>query len=234
MSTKIRGYIMYEGPSMIDRKPIVVIVTLESTNTKTGVMASMWILAQNESPIDAYKSGADKSICGDCKLRWATGGACYVNIGQAPLSIWRAYKRGAYPKHVDPDFVRFAGMKMRFGAYGDPYAVPAHILRGLQNQLKLNTSYTHQWKETTDAVLMETSMASADSYDEGVQARSEGWRTYRVTHDIENLHPDEIICPHYTHGVQCDACKLCGGTSVQAKSIVAPAHGSRAKRFIED
>src|SRR5271165_5264167 len=121
--TAPRGYILYRGPSMLDGAPIVAIATMHSENRKTGNMVQTWILREDLSPVDASKAHADASICGDCKHRWSLGGACYVNIGQAPGGIWRAYKRGAY---LETCYVTLrtigAGRAVRLGAYGDPAA----------------------------------------------------------------------------------------------------------------
>jgi len=35
---KLNGVVLYEGPSMLDGEPIVVIATLKSSNIKTGNM----------------------------------------------------------------------------------------------------------------------------------------------------------------------------------------------------
>ena len=83
---------------MLDGAPIVVIATTKSSNRKTGDMVQTWILRSDIKPTEASKAGADASICGDCKHRWSLGGACYVNIGQGPGAIFRAYKRGNYPQ----------------------------------------------------------------------------------------------------------------------------------------
>ena len=70
--SKPNGAILYEGPSALDGAPIVVIVTglaRKSTNAKTGALLQTWILRSDMHPIDAVRSGADSSICGDCRHR---------------------------------------------------------------------------------------------------------------------------------------------------------------------
>jgi hypothetical protein len=47
---------------------IVAVITLNSSNIKTGDMASMWILNADESLL-ASKSGSDESVCGQCVHR---------------------------------------------------------------------------------------------------------------------------------------------------------------------
>jgi hypothetical protein len=62
--SKILGYIAYEGASMIDGSPIVVIVNKidGSDNVKTGAIVQTFILRSDISPIDALNTGADVSI----------------------------------------------------------------------------------------------------------------------------------------------------------------------------
>ncbi len=69
METKEKGFIIYEGKSMLNDKNIVAIVTMKSSNVKTGDMASMWIMNADETPTEASKSGNDDSVCGACPHR---------------------------------------------------------------------------------------------------------------------------------------------------------------------
>lgn len=67
------GFVLYEGPSLIDGGPIVAIVTGvgsdKSANVKTGTMLQTWILRTDVSPQTAVDTGLDYSICGDCPAR---------------------------------------------------------------------------------------------------------------------------------------------------------------------
>ena len=89
---KEKGYVLYKGPSRIDGEEIVVILTLQSTNIKTGNMAQLWIMREDTPPHIAKKQGKDISVCGDCPIK----DNCYVVLFQGPLSVWNAYKRGTY------------------------------------------------------------------------------------------------------------------------------------------
>jgi hypothetical protein len=40
----LRGVVLYEGPSELDGKPIVVVATFNSVNDKTGNMVQTWII----------------------------------------------------------------------------------------------------------------------------------------------------------------------------------------------
>ena len=232
---KVSGYVIYEGASRINGKNIVAVVTMESSNIKTGNMASMWILNADESPMDASKSGNDDSVCGACPHRHYSGGSCYVTLFQAPLQVWKSYKKGSYPKLDDMNI--FTDMKVRFGAYGDPYAIPMDILNSIKSVVKNNTSYTHQWNNESidnNDILKKFSMASVDNIEEAKIAHSKGWRTFRITKDESNLLENEIICPNYTSGVLCINCNLCSGASIKAKNIVIPVHGAKKGKFIEE
>ena len=105
----MNGLIAYEGKSRIDGAPIVVILTAlnGSMNTKTGHMVQSYILRADIDPVKAARLGLDASICGDCQHRPTnarrTGNPpCYVNIGRSALGVWKAYKRGSYPR-IDTD-----------------------------------------------------------------------------------------------------------------------------------
>jgi hypothetical protein len=228
--SKIKGYVIYEGASQLNGEPIVAIVTLNSNNIKTGNMASMWILHRDVRPTEASKTGDDEAVCGMCPHRHNLGGACYVTLFQAPLQVFKSYHKGNYP--TVNDMTVFEGMSVRFGAYGDPMAVPVSILARLKAVIKNNTSYTHQWRKDND-VLKTVSMASTDSIEETIEAQRMGWRTFRVTNDIDTLLESEIICPNTTRNVQCIDCGLCKGTSSKGKSIVIEVHGAKKNKFAE-
>lgn len=231
---KAKGYVIYEGPSLLDGAPIVAIVTLKSANVKTGDMAQTWILRADEHPMESLQSGRDASICGDCKHRPSLGGACYVNVGQAPSQVWKSFRAGNYPR-VDSSVVAqyLIGRTVRLGAYGDPAAVPAAVWRDLVSMAKGWTGYTHQWLLRSD--LRDLCMASVDDEDEHADAKSAGWRTFRVRTEDESLLNREIACPASDEGglkTTCEKCKLCAGASTKAKDVAIIVHGAKARRFI--
>jgi len=230
---KVTGYTIYEGKSPITGDDIIAVITLKSTNVKTGNMASMWILHKDLSPIEASKQGKDESICGMCPHRHNLGGACYVTLFQAPLQVWKSYHKGNYPKVNDMTI--FEGMSVRFGAYGDPNVIPIDILVQLKSVVKNSTSYTHQWKtESDNESLKAVSMASVDNKEEATLAIENNWRYFRVTNDISDIDKaTEIVCPNTTRGIQCIDCGLCKGNTIKAKNIVIEVHGSKKKKFNE-
>lgn len=238
--TKPNGYVIFEGKSLLDGAPIVVIATGfagKSRNEKTGDMIQTWIIRADVSPTDAFKSGDDASICGNCPHRPANGGACYVTVFQAPLSVWKAYKRGIYPTASLKELAELtAGRKVRLGSYGDPAAVPVDVWKALTFSASAWTGYTHQWHDGNADALKPYVMASADTMAEGFQARSQGWRTFRVRDLTETpLANNEFICPASAEAgykTDCASCKACMGNSSKARANpVIIVHGAKARKF---
>jgi hypothetical protein len=220
---------------MLDGAPIVAIATMSTSNRKTGDMVQTWILRADMGPVDASKAGADASICGDCPHRWHLGGACYVNIGQGPLTIWEAYRRGRYTVATTEkgQLAIGAGRRVRLGAYGDPAAVPADVWRALVSHAAGHTGYTHQWRRPDATALRTLCMASVDSAEELHAAQSDGWRTFRVTDPAEIFELGEIECASDARGISCADCLACDGAqrSGRQASIAITVHGSLASRF---
>lgn len=232
-----RGIIFYRGPSALDGKPIVAIATLgKSSNRKTGDMIQTWILRADLDPASAVNTGEDESICGSCPHRGAFPKSkaeprtCYVNVGQAPLGIWRAWKRGSYSRGSMLE-VATRGRPVRLGAYGDPVAVPWSSWAGIHLAPKW-TGYTHQWRLPHAAAFRSVLMASCDSVADAADAARQGWRTFLVRGvDSEPL-AGMLECVNVTHGKACADCGLCNGNqSWQAPNIQIQAHGT-AKRFV--
>ncbi len=234
----VNGVVLYEGPSLLDGEPIVAILTglrSSSGNRKTGAMLQTWILRADVSPVRAWQDGDDHSVCGSCPHRHRSQGGmgtCYVNKGQAPLSIWRAYTRDRYPRLTDPLALAALceGRDLRIGSYGDPGAVPTYIWRALALQTRTRTGYTHRWR-TAD--LADLCMASVDSAAEAREAQLLGYRTFRVTELGERRMRGEALCPaseQAGHRVTCQTCpiKCSGGRGLH---VAIPAHGSSARGF---
>jgi hypothetical protein len=231
------GFILYEGDSLLTGEPIVVIATMGGNNPKTDndfrSMVQTWIMLRDTPPHEAVKSGDDAGVCGNCIQRPSVGGACYVKTFQAPLSIWRAYKRGNYNNVINLENLR--GAELRLGSYGDPSAVPFDIWRNLIDKVqpRLMTGYTHQMSHKAfDKRMAEVCMISADTPKVALKAHAQGFRTFRMTTDTEQLLPNEIICPNDTDGVKCIDCGLCDGAG-DKPNIAILAHGALAKRYNE-
>jgi len=238
------GVILYEGPSQLDpSQDIVVIATglnRPSKNDKTDDMIQVWILLQDVAPTKANQQGLDVAVCGDCKHRqWqrqddgsmAKVGSCYVVLHNAPLSVYKAYKRGNYP-WLDPESARelLRDTWVRFGAYGDPSAVPVHIWEPIRDVVRKYTGYTHQWRNLGPE--WHWLMASVDTPAERLEAMRMGWRYFRVKGEDDELFDNEQVCASEARGTSCAACGLCAGMSTaKAKSQVITVHGVFAGNF---
>ena len=235
---KPTGVILYEGASLCDSQPIVIIATgiqSASSNEKTGAMVQTWILRQDIEPHQAIKTGDDKSICGACPHRPINGGACYVQVHNAPLSVYRAYKRGNYPHLSELESNPLDGRIVRLGAYGDPAMVPVSVWDKALAGAAAWTGYTHQWHWCNPG-MARYCMASADSPSDLVLAQAAGYRTFRIRTPEEPLQAKESICPASAEAgkkLNCASCKACGGTAKGRKgSIGIIVHGAKAKRYL--
>ena len=167
------------------------------------------------SPVDAVMSGADESICGNCIHRAINGKkrSCYVNVGQAPFNIWRAWKNNKYPQVKPLDFGEYYSRyrSIRLGAYGDPAAVPLRVLHDLMyHDWVGHTGYTHQWRDC-DPRYANYLMASVDTEAEYWEAKADGWRTFRTLTPDDSLTDGEISYPASDEAgkrTTCDRCKL--------------------------
>jgi hypothetical protein len=249
---KAKAYVIYDGPSQIDGQRIVAIANVaKSRNTKTGSMLQTYILRPDINPLEANKTGADYSICGNCPHRGeatndpdrktAKNRSCYVNLGQGVLITYKAYKAGKYPAISGHDAIAAlgAGRMVRIGTYGDGAAVPAYIWESLISQAAGHTAYSHQSGENGAAYGdfdPNIYMQSADTESEALAAWQAGRRTFRVIDKIDAMIAGrEILCPASEEAgrrTQCIDCGLCGGNSTKSpKSIAIVAHGAGAGNF---
>lgn len=239
--------IIYSGPSLIDGKPIVAIALKKrSKNTKTGPMVQTYIIRADIDPRDASKNGEDYSICGSCphrgtptndkRRKQAVKRSCYVNLGQGPTGVFKAYNRGIYPEVVGHKAIASLGRgrMVRLGTYGDPAAVPAYIWESLISEAEGHTAYTHQSGVATAQARPDFMMISADTEEEARAAWAQGKRTFRVIKSVSDIvQGSEISCPASKEAgfrTTCNSCGLCGGASVKAKSIAIVDHGPQRKR----
>jgi hypothetical protein len=231
------GVVLYEGPSMLDGKPIVAIATglkRPSDNPKTGRMIQVWILRRHVHPARAVFTGSDRSVCGDCPLRRKTktangkGGGCYVDASKAPTAVWKAYKAGRYEPLASENLHPFAGRMVRLGAYGDPAAVPLSVFKPILRVAKGHTGYTHQWRTCTWE-WRDFLMASTETRADNVQATIRGYSTFRSARDELDVLPSERRCPASAEAgtkTTCEKCGACRGSGVANRVIIA--HGSPA------
>ncbi len=228
------GYIIHEDTL---RVVIATGFSTPSDNRKTGDMIQIWILCKAEDPVTAIKTGLDRIICGNCRHRgheengvYGVERTCYVNQGQAPLGIWKAWKAGRYPTLQFMDC--FAGRKVRFGAYGDPTHLPLSLALAIAGVASGHTGYTHQWRKPSLQGWRSILMASVDTTAELVIARSMGWSTFRVTPDTDH-HTVETLCASDRFGTPCADCLACAGARGGIQAIHIPVHGKGAGHFMK-
>lgn len=258
----VKGVVFYEGPSLIDGQPIVAIATFKTANDKTGDVIQTWILRSDYHPMDAINAGHDVSVCGKCPLRGRIAAAsertkegvftgattnkdrsCYVLVYTAPSQVWKSYKKGQYPVLDTKHRKLFRGKGLRYGAYGDPAAVPMENWEQLRSFVrgKSKPGYTHQWKLKKFSGWAKSVMASVHTVAEKLKANSAGWRTYRTIASVDELLPDEILCPASEEGgfrATCDTCGACNGRKGMddlRRNIAIVAHGSggKAERLVQ-
>lgn len=228
---KVLGFTLYQGPSVLNGEPIAAILTLNTSNRKTGNMAQIWIIGATElNPVELSQAKLDDSICGNCPHKQSIGGACYVNIGQAPTAVYKAYKRGRYPAfdaNTHSDYLK--GRKVRLGAYGDPAAVPFEVLEEITQLTIGHTGYTHQAKHKNfDPRHLKLSMVSVDTPAQAKAWHKIGARTFRVALQGDKLFDNETECLADSKGLTCAECLLCDG---QRGNVAITVHGTRAKNF---
>jgi hypothetical protein len=242
--------LIYRGPSRIDGSPIIALLTgvdRKSRNSKTAGMAQLYILPENISPTDAVRNGRDRGVCGSCMHRGTPGTrrrkprhrTCYVVVAQGPTAAWATYQRGGHPwmHPIEANAIlQCKQLAVRLGAYGEPGALPVHVLQQLTYHVE-HTGYTHMWPQL-GADYRALLMASVDVPSDHPRAQAAGWRTFRVRLQDEPIAAREITCPASAeagHHTTCDRCVLCSGASDSIKSITIQIHGSRgaAERFIQ-
>ena len=235
--------LLWEGPSELNGEQIMVVATgirNGTKNPKIGNMVQIWIVPVVEPKV-AFKTGADASVCGDCPHRWSTGGACYVHWRWGPQQVWYTHVKKRGYRQAEPDWL--ASKRIRFGAYGDPAAVPLQVWRPLLENARGWTGYTHQWRKL-DVAAWGWLMASVDNPDQYREAKACGWRTFRVREWLGEVFDREIVCPAASEStavrkVDCAGCGLCNGRGLDGrltgvKDIVIEVHGSRVRRFDVD
>lgn len=218
------GYVLQETSQR------VVIATMNSVNEKTGNMVQLWILAKNVDPVDLKSSKKDALICGNCPLK--SGGGCYVNVGQAPKSVYKSYKAGKYSNNYGEFLEVVKSRKVRFGAYGDPSFINISIVKDIANNALGYTGYTHQWMNRSfDTEYLNYFMASVDNVNQLklLKAKSPTAKYFRIVDTINDLKSDEIICPNETTGIECRDCGLCDGLNV---NVCVTKHGSQKNKVV--
>lgn len=241
------GFIFYKGASLLDGQNIVGIATWGSSNAKTGNLLQTWILRSDMHPIEAARSGGDSSVCGNCPLRGNVidghnvGRSCYVQLNNAPSSIYQAYRDCNYPWLVEMRPAQlakiYASVKgIRYGSYGDPVAIPKGAWN-FANKIKgKKPGYTHQWQDKKFRKWATSLMASTHTLKENAIAHKLGFRTFRTINHVSEKADNEIICPASEESGFKRTCATCGACDGKKNpndhraNVAIVAHGSEGKK----
>jgi hypothetical protein len=244
MYLKHNGYVLHEQLSEYDNSTEIFAVgtgfRTPSHNIKTGAnVIQVTIQLKNEKPSESIKNRSESGICGECPHRPQPDGTrtCYVNM-RSHNAIWKKYSEGGYPKATSLESLG-RDRVIRLGSYGDPAMINKEVWDRLLHKSKGHMGYTHQWENLSDYDnLSDYCMASVETLDQKQRANDMGYRTFRVTDDLNTLQPDEIVCPASTtmgRKTTCYDCRLCAGAfrdrSAKIPNIVEQVHGSGAKHF---
>ena len=226
------GYIVWEGLSPLDQKPIVMIATgfkTKSQNSKTGGdMIQTFIVRQDVPPNVAFENGEGFSVCGDCchakynNPKENGFDPCYVFVGRSVLAVWRAYRANRY-QHLNGDYSKFANRGLRLGSFGDPSVVNKEVILKMVASAKYHTGYTHQWRQPFAQHLKGLVMASADGMRDYIESTANGWKPFHVRKSTDAIPQGAVMCPSSKEANRvssCDACKLCAGDKIGV-SIIA-------------
>jgi len=224
--------IIYTGPSELDDKPIVAIITglnLKSKNPKTGEMPQIWIIRSDVHPTEALRTGEDVSVCGNCPHRPKELGDNALKKDSRTCYVKKYRNNGYEVADLDNLAHALSGRNVRLGAYGDPAAVPIEVWDTLLKYCK-STGYTHQWR-TCDKKYSEYCMASCDTPLDVVLSTQMGYRTFFVQsvssyEDTVKVNGNTKLawCPASKEkgkSTTCSKCMACNGTRFGQKSNIS-------------
>lgn len=225
------GAVVWEGPSLWDDTPIVLLASgydRGSENTKTGWMIQTYIARQDSNPSQSKRDDTDAAACGNCPHRLLR--TCYVNTWRGCDTVHNQYTRG------NSDTFKLSMVRnklLRLGTWGDPAMVPLDVWLPLITASRGRTGYTHQWRHHPE--WMPYVMASCDTPEEVVEAESLGWRVFAA---FQGERPKGLVpCPasaEQGHRLQCDSCLMCDGADhagAQHRSVFIQVHGPSKKKF---
>ena len=227
---------VWTGASRIEGSPLVVLATglRGSHNLKTGDMVQSYILRGDMDPLQALRTGNDAAMCGGCVHKakaydGATWGqrSCYVRVEQAPLGIYRAWKRGNVPAVSLSELSELTRDRpVRLGTYGDPGSVPLAVWDAFCRYATMWTGYTHQSANRKLRDVLKYCQISADSEGDALAARGAGIGSFRVLAQGESALPFEMVCPASEEAgkvATCATCKACSG--LDGANVVINSHG---------
>lgn len=201
-----------------------------TSNSKTGNVPTLWIgRTRKES----------KASCKGCPL--LDNGDCYAQYGTPAIghsSMIKARDKGKNYSLASALLNSRRSAKMaRFGAIGDPSALPMAYLHKAMKAVKAFgldvVAYTHHWRAKPE--LAGLFMASCDSLADADTAIAMGYRVAVVLpwdHEGRFTTPEGakgIVCPAIAadakgRKVTCNDCRLCDG-SKRGPVIGFPDHG---------
>ena len=231
---RTNGVTLWSGPSRINSQPIAVVATgLKnfSQNSKTGGVIQTYIFPVGLKPTEAVKVGLDVANCGGCIHRGnkTNKRTCYVNLGQGPNSVYKAYQKGSYPL-VDWSLWDLVARDRigRLGTWGDPGSTPLDIWNNFTRPLSGWLGYTHQSGNRKLRDVLKYCQVSCDSLEDAQNARQADLGSFRVIgKDSPPLQSWETACPASTESgkiLTCEQCLKCDGIS--GNHIAIQAHGS--------
>ena len=226
--------VVWSGPSQLTGAPIMVVAACSgwrsSINAKTGDMVQVYILPLEMKPRTAWYQGGIEAVCPDaCPHRSDQDKDCYVNWSRL-TTTWKMGKELVQRGDVGVSRGLFQGAIVRFGAGGDPSAVPLEVWAGIASEARGWSGYTANWQALTPE-WSRLFMASVSSLPDVWRARSAGWRIYAASEssamDTELAVAGVKVCPSHSVGLQCVACRQCDGTSKGSKrpDYFIPLHG---------
>lgn len=227
---KSNSYIIHRGT--VNGHKFVAIASgfsRKSDNRKTGDMVQIWFMLEDINPVAVVQSGLDVStICQGCPF--ASGNGCYVNVGQAPLGLYKANLRGLPDMEIKDYAKFFTGRKVRFGAYGNPTLLPIAKVKLIASLSAGWTGYFHNWKAMPTGqrnAYNNYFMASTETKDSYEMAKSLQLRVFHVS----PVKPDNAVeCLADSHGLTCAQCQLCQGWKKPAKDVWINPHGATVKK----
>ena len=194
-----------------------------SSNRKTGDVYQTYLIDK--------KSIDEKSVFGAGCATCPIVSDCYVSRDK--LSVRSALKnaiagKGSYKfMSLDQACKFLTNKKLRFGSYGDPSFIPLSDIEKITKACQGWLGYTHYWREIP-LQYSKYFMASVESKADKLLANSLGYRVFEVFFDdTMTIDNDSILCPNFTHSVQCVDCGLCDGKkgdSDKRKNICIPSH----------
>ena len=229
---RANGYVLWEGISQLDGDtPIVAVATgftRPSTNLTTGPMIQVWIMPRDNHPKDAQEA-----VCGDCKIKHL----CYVRPDTV-YSVWRAYKAGSYPALSSPAerAALLQSRAVRLGAWGDPASLPEWLVGNIHRMGSPVTGYTQAWRRFP--ILKRYLMASVTNRKDAMEAQRQGWRTFRIRRECEDVEYTEVDCPAKVEDprdrITCYQCGLCSGNigPLNVSHVTTLWHGARGKHML--